>query len=127
MDNQNSLREIGAWSFVIGLILAIFAGFAGIVTWVPVTLFILGLIVGFLNIGRKETSSFLLALATLLLIGLGGFQVIGMAGSGLSETIQAMLQNFISFLSAAGLIVSIKSILAVVKTPSLPKKSDSPK
>ena len=124
MDNQNSLREIGAWSFVIGLILAIFAGFAGIVTWVPVTLFILGLIVGFLNIGRKETSSFLLALATLLLIGVGGLQAIGMAGSGFSETIQAMLQNFISFLSAAGLIVSIESILAVVKTPSLPKKPD---
>ncbi len=127
MDNQNSLREIGAWSFVIGLILAIFAGFAGIVTWVPVTLFILGLIVGFLNIGRKETSSFLLALAILLLVGVGGLQAIGMAGSSFSETIQAMLQNFISFLSAAGLIVSIKSILAVVKTPSLPKKSDSPK
>ena len=127
MDNQNSLKEIGAWSFVVGLILAIFAGFVGIVTWVPVTLFILGLIVGFLNIGRKESSPFLLALATLLLIGVGGLQAIEITGSGFSETIQAMLRNFISFLSAAGLIVSIKSILMVVKKPSLPKKIGLPK
>jgi len=127
MDNQNSLKEIGAWSFVVGLILAIFAGFVGIVTWVPVTLFILGLVVGFLNIGRKESSPFLLALATLLLIGVGGLQAIEITGSSFSEIIQAMLKNFISFLSAAGLVVSIKSILMVVKKPSLPKKTGLPK
>ncbi len=127
MNNQNSLKEIGAWSFVIGLIIAIFAGFVEGVTWVPITLFILGLIVGFLNVGSKQSSPFLLALATLLLIGVGGLQAIAMGGSGFSETIQAMLRNFISFVSAAGLVVSIKVILEVVKKPTLPRKSDLPK
>lgn len=103
------LTFIGHWAFIIGLILAVLAGFAAFPS-LPVILFVLGLIVGFLNVGEKESTSFLVAVIALLLIGVAGLQFGKLTGSFAS-----ILQNFIAFISAAGLVVAIKQVLAVAK------------
>jgi len=101
---------IGRWALIIGIILAILAGFTEIPS-LALILCVLGLIVGFLNIGEKESTPFLIAVIALLVIGLSGLQV----GEKLTPRLVLILGNFITFISAAGLIVALKQALAVVK------------
>jgi len=118
-------KDLGRWCFVVGLVLAILAGFIQ-ATWLPIVLFILGLIVGFLNVSEKKSTEFLVATIALLLIGMSGMQI-SLLNQQVSATVylmlnNLMLNNFISFVAAAGLVVAIKSIL-VVAAPHLAERS----
>ena len=97
---------IGHWAFIIGMILAVLAGFVGI-PHLAIILAILGLIVGFLNVGEKESIPFLISVIALMMIGLAGLH--------LGERVAVIMQNFLAFVSAAGLVVAIKQILVVAK------------
>jgi len=101
---------LGHWVLIIGMILAVIAGFTAIPS-LPIVLFILGLIVGFLNIKEKESTSFLVAVIALLLIGVAGLQLGGVV-------VASILNNFIAFMAAAGLVVALKQVLAVAKSTS---------
>ena len=103
------LTLIGRWAIIIGIVLAILAGFTEIPS-LAIVLFVLGLIVGFLNIGEKESTPFLIAVIALLLIGVAGLQL-----GGVTTRVATILENFLAFISAAGLVVALKQILAVVK------------
>jgi len=100
------ITRIGRWAFLGGLALAILAGFVA-VPYLAVLLFVLGLIVGFLNIKEKESTRFLVAVITLLLVG-----VVSLEFGNLTPVITPVLNSFIAFVSAAGLVVAIKQVLA---------------
>jgi len=105
---------IGRWALIIGIILAVLAGagFAAVPS-LPVFLFILGLIVGFLNIAERESTSFLVAVIALLVIGVAGLQL-----GRLTTVVVSILNNFIAFVAAAGLVVALKQILAIARPQS---------
>lgn len=104
-----NLTLVGRWALIGGIVLAVLAAFTEI-PYLSVLLFVLGLIVGFLNIKEKESTSFLVAVIALLVIGLSSLQL-----GDLTPTVTAILENFLAFVSAAGLIVALKQVLAVVK------------
>lgn len=106
--NITQNTQIGHWAFLAGIVLAILAGFVA-VPFLSSVLFILGLIVGFLNIKEKESSRFLISVIALLLIGIG---VAGLEFGKLAPIATSILNSFIAFVSAAGLVVAIKQILA---------------
>lgn len=54
-------EQIGPWSFIVGLILALVFSFIPAATWVAWTLGAIGIIVGLLNVTDKEIQGFLLA------------------------------------------------------------------
>ena len=100
---------IGRWAFIIGLVLAVLTG----LTTIPssgAVLFILGLIVGFLNISDAEYRDFLVGVISLLVIGVAGLQL-----GTLTVVISDILQQFIAFVSAAALVVAIKIVLNAAK------------
>lgn len=99
-----NLTKIGHWSFLGGIVLAILAGFSNIPS-LPLALFILGLVVGFLNVKERESTRFLIAVITLLVAGVASLEF-----GKLSPVIAPMLSSFIAFVSAAGLVVAIKQI-----------------
>jgi len=101
---------LGRWAVIIGIILAVLAGFSEIPN-LAIILFVLGLVVGFLNIGERESVPFLVAVIALLVIGLSGLQL-GKA----TPLVVSILNNFIAFVSAAGLVVALKQILEAVKS-----------
>lgn len=101
------MATVGHWAFIIGIVLAVLAGFVSIPS-VLLILFILGLIVGFLNVTEAESTPFLVAVTALLVMGVG----LSMLGN-LASTVEAILQNFISFVSAAALVVALKQVIAV--------------
>ena len=110
------LDLIGKWSFIVGLVVAILAAF---VTTVPVTtvlltLFILGLIVGFLNINKKNTTEFLVAVIALLAVGSLGALSVGQLATPIGY-LQTILNNFTVFVAASALVVSLKAVILATK------------
>jgi len=110
-----SNEAIGKWAFLIGLIIAVIAAFVtGYTELILLVLFILGLIVGFMNIHEKNVVKFLVALVALLVLGVASINALSVLGI-ISDYLNRILGNFIAFVSAAGLVVSIKSIIETTK------------
>jgi len=101
--------SVGRWAYLIGLIISILTGFVEIAS-APSILFIVGLLVGLLNISAEEGHDYLVAVLTLLVVGLAGNQVFA-DGS----TVSTILANFVAFASAAALVVALKTVLGAVK------------
>jgi len=105
---------IGKWAFIVGLILAVIAGLiegAYTVPYLALVLVVLGVIVGFLNIHEKNVIKLLVAL--IVLIGVGSTTVLVIPAIG--TYLDAILKNFIAFVGATALVVSIKAILETGK------------
>ncbi|MFC1722789.1 hypothetical protein ACFL0V_01490 [Nanoarchaeota archaeon] len=111
----NVVQKIGSWTFIVGVIIAIIAGFWPIGTVMTSILIILGLIVGFLNVTGKETNSFLFsALVLVVMSSMGGqlLEAIQFIGPMLKSIFSAMLL----FVIPAAVIVSLKAIYALAET-----------
>jgi len=70
-------KQIGNYSFIIGVIVAVVLGLAapklGTATaWLWSLLVILGLVVGFLNVSGKETKEFLLVAVSIVIVAYAG-------------------------------------------------------
>lgn len=104
-----NLVTVGRWALIAGLILAVLSGFAEI-EYLPVILFVLGLIVGFLNVTEKESTPFLVAVIALLLAGVAIGQL-----AALVPVVASIVNNFTAFVAAAGLVVALKQVIAVAK------------
>ena len=111
------LDVIGKWAFIVGLVIAILAAFAGSVIGagtIAFILFILGLIVGFLNIDKKNTTKFLVTVIALLILGISSLGALSVIGTTLTY-LESILTNFTAFVGAAGLVVAIKAIIVTSK------------
>lgn len=108
-------KFIGKWAFLVGLLVAVLASFlAGYETTVALVLFLLGLVVGFLNISEKDSNKFLLATIALLTGGLASISALSMLGV-VSAYLNAILGSFVAFVSAAALVVAIKVVFETGK------------
>ena len=107
-------HRIGHWAFIVGIILAVFAGL--VPEWQTVTIMatlaVLGLIVGVLNITARETTEFLIATMTLLIVGTAGSSP---AWELVSPKILFILANIVFFVAPAALIVALKAIWALAQ------------
>ena len=109
------MKKLGKWAFVIGIIIAIAAGFFAIPK-LAIILFVLGLIVGLLNITGEEAVSYLIAVIALLIIGIATAEGFSFLGVAFSDKILTILGNFIAFIAPSGLVVAIKVVLSMAKT-----------
>lgn len=110
MANVVLSPEVGRWSFVIGLLIAVLVGLSVEIPGVAGVLFLLGILVGFLNVGERESSSFLISVIALLGVGVAGLQL-----GILTPIISNVLAQFVSFVSAAALVVALKQILTYAR------------
>lgn len=108
------MANFGRWAFILGVFISFLAGFVEW-SWMVTVLIFLGLVVGFLNISNEESEKFLVATVALLIIGTAGISALFSMG-GLAGTTQAILNNFISFVAAAALVVALKTVLTVEST-----------
>jgi hypothetical protein len=108
-------RNIGRWAFLLGVIISLLAAFlTNIVATsiIVLTLFILGLLVGFLNVSRKDYLTFLVAVLVLLVLGVGGIGALSEVRLlGIYDYLSTALGSFTAFVGAAGLIVAIRAVL----------------
>jgi len=107
------METIGHWSFILGVIIAIVAGLAGVAYMeaAAILLVILGIIVGFLNISQRETTNFLIAAIALLLTGAAGLDKLPTIGSFIGP----ILTNISTFVAPAAVIVALKAVYELGK------------
>ena len=105
-----TMEKVGKYAFIVGLVLAVLAGLGLEQTWVAWILALLGLIVGFLNVGEKETQGFLLA-AIGLMLSATAIHAIPFVGGMLTRIVAYL----VVFIAPAVLIVALKSLLVTAK------------
>jgi len=113
------VRKIGGYAFLIGLVIAIIVGIAGPnlggwQVWLNSLLVIAGLLVGWLNVSRRETQSFGL-LATMLIIAAYAGNASGILASVqfVGAWLQGVLAELLVFLVPAVVVAAIKGILEI--------------
>lgn len=107
---------LGSWSFLVGLVLAIILGlglggtYQSTILWV---VFLLGVLVGLLNVGSSEVGAFLTSGTILVLVSYLGIQV-GIF-KGVAPTIYNILQGILTLFVPATIIVALKSVFVMAK------------
>lgn len=107
-----TIQKIGSWAFIIGIIIAIIAGFFDLGTIVVSILILLGLIVGFLNITGKETTAFLISTIALVIVTSFGGAVLGQIDT-IGGYLQRILNAIMIFVIPATIVVALKAIFAL--------------
>lgn len=115
-------KQIGNYSFIIGVIIAVVLGLAApqlgdAKAWLWSLLIVLGLVVGFLNVSGKETKDFLLVTVSLVIVAYAGnaqidswsnVEFIGLYLSGVFNSILALVVP-------ASVVVALKEVWAMAK------------
>ena len=108
-----NMEKIGRYLFLLGLVISVIAGFANVGIYGLVALFILGIIVGVLNVTGKEVQPFLLGTVALLLVG-SALGVLSAIPGG--EAVTAIIQHFTVFVAGSALIVALKEVYSVTSS-----------
>ncbi|MGV8172013.1 MAG: hypothetical protein ACP5OA_04945 [Candidatus Woesearchaeota archaeon] len=108
------IAKIGSWAFIIGVIIALVIGAVSAESTPVATsvLVLLGLIVGFLNVTGRETTPFLLAAVSLVIVSASGGQIFP-DNVGIFKVLQSILKSIITFVMPATIIVALKAIYAL--------------
>jgi hypothetical protein len=109
VKESKTIQLVGSWAFLIGMIIAIVAGFWDLNPIVTSLLIVLGLIVGFLNVTGRETTPFLLATVSLVIVADFG----GKTLSEVSIVLARIFKTIVVFVVPATIIVALKAIYAL--------------
>ncbi|MAG38938.1 hypothetical protein CMO90_02510 [Candidatus Woesearchaeota archaeon] len=110
MAKKGKNRSFGSWAFLIGFVITIFFGLVGITDVIAWILVVLGLIIGFLNVSKKETKNFLFGSTVLVLVS-----ALGSEAMKIIPIIGNVLNAFLLLFIPATIIVALKSVFELVK------------
>lgn len=111
MAKRNSKNMLGSWAFLIGVILAVILGlFGGLTPTMVWILFVIGLIVGLLNVTDEETQPFLIAGVVLIIAGAFGQDVLSTIPL-LNNMFYALLVIFVP----ATVIVAVRHVFSLAR------------
>lgn len=108
------MEKVGSWAFIIGVVIAVVAGFRPASHVLTSTLIALGLIVGFVNITSHETEKYLLAAVSLVVVTKFGGDYVGeiqVVGTVLKNVLGAIQ----TFVTPATIIVALKAIYSLAQ------------
>lgn len=121
-------NTIGAWAFLIGVILALIIGFATVL--LPVAslsqysapiygiLVILGIIIGFWNVPTgKDSSTFMIAGAVLVIVSKFGMESVtgSLIGIGIGDLVSSVFGALLVLFVPATIVVALKSVFSIAK------------
>ena len=109
---------LGAWAFLIGVILAVLIGLFGLTNspW-PLILMVLGIVIGLLNIGGSELKEFMLAGAVLVIVSKFGRESVSgsLIGLGLGDVVSSIFGALLILFIPATIIVALKTVFSIAK------------
>ena len=124
-SNENN---IGAWSFLVGVILAILVGvFSTLIPIPSITtysaqiyglLIFLGILVGsFIKVNEKESQTFLIAGAILVIVSKFGMEsaVGSIIGIGIGSAAASIFGSLLVLFIPATIIVALKTVFSIAK------------
>lgn len=114
---QNIWPMIGAWAFIIGLLIAVLAGvFAGLVPETAMVLGVLGVIVGLINVTDEEVQKFLIATIAFV-VGAGSLaDLFSRLPGGVGENVVPLFSNIVAFVAPAAAIVAVKALYDISRS-----------
>jgi lipoprotein signal peptidase len=113
---------IGAYAFLIGVVLAVIFGLfnepleqAGGLFYSA--LVVIGLIVGFMNVGDKDSHTFLMASLSLVIVGALGMEPLKYIALNnyVVDTLRNVLGSLLVLFVPATIIVALKTVFAMAK------------
>ena len=107
------MEKIGRYVFLLGLVISVLAGFVNLGFYGGTGLFVLGIVVGVLNVTGKEVQKFLLATVALMLVGASVNMLSALPGGGF---VSIVIAHFTVFVAGGALIVALKEVYGVTKT-----------
>lgn len=114
-------KQIGNYSFIIGVIIAVVLGLAttvlgGAKAWLLSLLVVLGLVVGFLNVSGKETKEFLLVTVALVIVAFAGSAQETLADVRvIGPYLGDIFGNILAFVVPASVVVALKEVWELAK------------
>ena len=114
--SSRNANLLGSWSFLIGVVLAVIlglgftGGYQATLLWV---VFLLGIVVGLLNIAVDEASGFLTSGTVLVLVSFLGVQV-GVFDQ-VAPVIANVLKGILTLFVPATIIVALRSVFVLAR------------
>ena len=118
---------VGAWTFLIGVVLAIIIGLSTTLIPIPALttyskqiyaiLVLMGLAVGFLNVTGKDSQTFLIAGAVLVIVSKFGLESVTgtLIGIGVGDAVASVFGALIALFAPATIIVALKTVFSIAK------------
>jgi len=118
---------VGAWAFLVGVILAVIIGLS--TTWISIpaltkysayiyaVLIVLGVVVGFLNVAGKDSQTFMIAGVILVIVSQFGMDSVNksLIGIGLGDVIKSVFGALLVLFVPATIIVALKTVFNIAK------------
>lgn len=121
-------NSIGAWAFLIGVVLAVVIGIStssflsiGTITshsaQIYAVLVILGMVVGFMGVTGKESQTFLIAGAALVVVSKFGMESVtgSLIGIGVGDVAASTFAALLALFVPATIIVALKTVFSIAK------------
>lgn len=121
-------NEVGAWSFLVGVILALVIGLATSLIPIPAlnrfsspiygVLVILGIIIGVWNVpSGKDSQKFLIAGAVLVIVSRFGMDSVtgSLIGIGIGDAVSSVFSALLVLFVPATIVVALKNLFSVSK------------
>lgn len=116
LSDTSKANLVGSWAFLVGLVLAVLLGlgftgaYQATMLWI---VFLLGLVVGLLNIASDEVSAFLTSGTVLVLVSFLGVQV------GVFDEVAPMIGNVLrgvlTLFVPATIIVALRAVFVLAR------------
>ena len=115
----------GAWAFLIGVVPAILIGLSTTLIPIPALaeysaeiygiLVVLGIVVGFLNVTGKDSQTFLLAGAVLVIVSKFGMESVtgSLIGIGIGDAVSSTFAALLALFVPATIIVALKTVFSM--------------
>ena len=124
---KSAENTIGAWAFLIGVILAVLIGLSTTLLPIPAlatyskqiyaALVFLGIVVGFMNVTGRDSQTFLVAGAALVIVSRFGMDSVSgsVIGIGLSDAVTSVFGALLVLFAPATIIVALKTVFSIAK------------
>ncbi|MFA6089788.1 MAG: hypothetical protein WC755_08070 [Candidatus Woesearchaeota archaeon] len=123
-SKENSL---GAWAFLLGVILAIIIGLSASLISIPVLtaynkviyslLVVLGVIVGLMNVTGKDSEKFMIAGVVLVIVSKFGMDSVNasLIGIGVGSMVTSVFGALLVLFVPATIVVALKTVFSIAK------------
>ncbi|MBU2616511.1 MAG: hypothetical protein KKB79_00845 [Nanoarchaeota archaeon] len=127
MVMRSQENSIGAWAFLIGVVLALLIGLSATIFSIPTiikystqiyaVLVLLGLVIGFMGVSGKDAQSFLWAGAVLVIVSRFGMDGVRgtLIGVNVGDAVVSVFGAFLAMFVPATIIVALKTVFSIAK------------
>lgn len=127
MALKSQENTIGAWAFLVGVILAVIIGLSTTLIPIPALiaysaqiyaiLVLLGIFVGFMHATGKDSQTFLIAGAILVIVSKFGLESVTgtLIGIGVGDAVSSVFGALIALFAPATIIVALKTVFSLAK------------